>query len=283
MVCRHCSQLRTRGIVRPLGHPVCEGRQGRAGVARPVCAFAGLSARPVAERAGPASAERGRARRVSPGRIPWDGILVDDEGDEGQKRDIITASPRGHRSDLEGSSRGHRTGSLRNPRREILARLFPQALRLLRRPPEALFQEPAASAHLLALSTASGSYTLWIYYHRLTGQTLHLALADFVDPKLKSVQYDITVLRERTGGRDSQFGELQEFLGELTEFRAEIERIIKLPWKPDLNDGVLITASPLWKLFRLPNGAMTWKPVGKNWSVATTTGHTSPTPFGLIA
>jgi hypothetical protein len=25
-----------------------------------------------------------------------------------------------------------------------------------------------------------------------------------------------------------------------------------LPYKPDLNDGVLITASPLWKLFRLP-------------------------------
>ncbi len=25
-----------------------------------------------------------------------------------------------------------------------------------------------------------------------------------------------------------------------------------LPYKPNLNDGVLITASPLWKLFRLP-------------------------------
>jgi hypothetical protein len=39
---------------------------------------------------------------------------------------------------------------------------------------------------------------------------------------------------------------------ELEEYRAEIERIIKLPWKPNLNDGALITASPLWKLFRLP-------------------------------
>ena len=35
----------------------------------------------------------------------------------------------------------------------------------------------------------------------------------------------------------------------------EIERIIKLPWKPNLNDGVLITASPLHNLFRLPK----WK------------------------
>ena len=46
--------------------------------------------------------------------------------------------------------------------------------------------------------------------------------------------------------------ELQDLEEELDDFRAEIERIIKLPWKPNLNDGVLITASPLWKLFRLP-------------------------------
>ena len=37
-----------------------------------------------------------------------------------------------------------------------------------------------------------------------------------------------------------------------TSATKKIERIIKLPWKPNLNDGVLITASPLWKLFRLP-------------------------------
>jgi hypothetical protein len=28
--------------------------------------------------------------------------------------------------------------------------------------------------------------------------------------------------------------------------------VAQLPWKPNLNDGVLITSSPLWKLFRLP-------------------------------
>jgi len=45
---------------------------------------------------------------------------------------------------------------------------------------------------------------------------------------------------------------LLDLESELAAFRAEIEGIIKLPWKPNLNDGVLITASPLWKLFRLP-------------------------------
>jgi len=101
------------------------------------------------------------------------------------------------------------------------------------------------------LSTAKGNYTLWIYYHRLTDQTLHTALADFVDPKLKSVRAEISSLRESAIHRD-RLEVLQDLEIELEDFRAEIERIIKLPWKPNLNDGVLITASPLWKLFRLP-------------------------------
>ncbi len=46
------------------------------------------------------------------------------------------------------------------------------------------------------LSSTKGSYTLWIYYPRLTDQTLHTALADYVDPKLKSVRAEISSLRE---------------------------------------------------------------------------------------
>ena len=101
------------------------------------------------------------------------------------------------------------------------------------------------------LSTAKGSYTLWIYYHRLSDQTLHTALADFVDPKLKDVRAEISLLREANNNRD-RLEELLDLEGELLDFRAEIERIIKLPWQPNLNDGVLITAAPLWPLFRLP-------------------------------
>jgi len=99
------------------------------------------------------------------------------------------------------------------------------------------------------LSNASGSYTLWIYYHRLTDQTLHTVLADFLKPKIKSVEQEISGLRGQ-GKVGSQIGELQSFLDELLALHEEIERVIKLPWKPNLNDGVLITAAPLWKLFR---------------------------------
>jgi len=76
-------------------------------------------------------------------------------------------------------------------------------------------------------------------------------LADFVDPKLKAVRAEIGALRE-TNTHHARLEELLDLEKELLDFHAEIERIIKLPWKPNLNDGVLITASPLWKLFRLP-------------------------------
>jgi hypothetical protein len=101
------------------------------------------------------------------------------------------------------------------------------------------------------LSTKSGSYTLWLYYHRLTDQTLHTCLADFLDPKIRKVQSELDALTG-SGGGGTRAGDLREFLDELHDLRDEIERVIKLPWKPNLNDGVLITASPLWKLFRLP-------------------------------
>ncbi len=101
------------------------------------------------------------------------------------------------------------------------------------------------------LSTQSGSYTLWVYYHRLTDQTLHTCLADFLDPKIKKVQSELDSL-VASGKGSTRVGELREFLDELKDLHDEIERVIKLPWRPNLNDGVLITASPLHKLFRLP-------------------------------
>jgi hypothetical protein len=51
--------------------------------------------------------------------------------------------------------------------------------------------------------------------------------------------------------RDS-FEKTGLFLAELREFREELLRVAGLPYKPNLDDGVLVTASPLWKLFRLP-------------------------------
>ena len=49
--------------------------------------------------------------------------------------------------------------------------------------------------------------------------------------------------------------------------KAELLRVAELPYKPDLNDGVQITAAPLWRLFRLPAWRKvleaTWKKLEK--------------------
>src|SRR5690606_20395168 len=102
------------------------------------------------------------------------------------------------------------------------------------------------------LSTSSGSYTLWLYYHRLTDETLYTCVNDFVDPKLKRVTEAVAGLRAKSGRSAADERELERliaFEAELKDFRDELLRIVKF-WKPNLNDGVQITAAPLWKLFQ---------------------------------
>ena len=102
------------------------------------------------------------------------------------------------------------------------------------------------------LSTPSGSYTLWLYYHRLTDQTLYTCVNDFVEPKLKQAADETARLRTKTTRSSTEEKDLERLSSlelELTDFRNELLRIARF-WKPDLNDGVEITAAPLWRLFQ---------------------------------
>lgn len=103
------------------------------------------------------------------------------------------------------------------------------------------------------LSTSSDSYTLWIYYPSLTSQTLYTAINNFVEPKLKQVELDVMVLRDkgstRTADDEKQFDVLQLFAQELADMRDTLLRIAPT-YKPHHEDGVQITASPLWQFFR---------------------------------
>jgi len=133
------------------------------------------------------------------------------------------------------------------------------------------------------LSTRSGSYTLWLYYHRLNDQTLFFAVNEFVKPKIAQVEADLarfSAAEMARPGRRAIIQELNEFRSELIEFQNELLRIAQLPCQPNLNDGVIITASPLWKLFRLPKWSKDQKVVGMHSRQANTTGHISPTAFG---
>lgn len=103
------------------------------------------------------------------------------------------------------------------------------------------------------LSTASGSYTLWVYYPSLTSQTLYTAINDFIEPKLKQLGVDVTTLRNKGSARsrddEKQFEALQAFELELIELRDTLLKLAPT-YKPNHDDGVQISAAPLWLLFR---------------------------------
>ncbi len=103
------------------------------------------------------------------------------------------------------------------------------------------------------LATTTGSYTLWVYYPSLTSQTLYTAINDFVEPKLKHVGAEVTALRNKGSNRtrddEKQFEALQAFELELIELRDTLLKLAPT-YKPNHDDGVQISAAPLWPLFR---------------------------------
>jgi hypothetical protein len=189
-----------------------------------------------------------------PVQIPWDGILADDPNslfDIELRISIAVQIIWKNRSDAIE----HETCEILkvNSLREYFRRPAGFFADHLKRYSKSRRQAPI----YWPLSTSSGSYTLWVYYHRLDDQTLYKCLQQFVDPKLADVEKERTKLRtvmasdEGSSKDRNELEVLEDFHRELTELRTELEYWAP-KWKPNLNDGVLITACPLWKLFRLP-------------------------------
>lgn len=113
------------------------------------------------------------------------------------------------------------------------------------------------------LSTMSGSYALWIYYPSISSQTLYSAVNDFVEPKLKQVSREIDTLRGKGAARsrddEKSFEALQALELELIELRDTLLQIAP-SFHPNHDDGVQITAAPLWRLF----GYKPWQKVLKD-------------------
>jgi hypothetical protein len=102
------------------------------------------------------------------------------------------------------------------------------------------------------LATASGSYSVWVYVHRATGDTLFRVLNEFVGPKLDHEKAKLDELSQEAGASPSatQRRELERqenFVGELHALNAEVARVAPL-WKPNLDDGAILNCAPLWRL-----------------------------------
>ena len=102
------------------------------------------------------------------------------------------------------------------------------------------------------LSNASSSYSVWIYYHRLTRDTFYRVLSECAGPKLDHEERKLGVLERNTGPAPSaterkEVDSQRDFVEELRSFRDELSRVAPL-WNPNLNDGVIINFAPLWRL-----------------------------------
>jgi len=186
-----------------------------------------------------------------PLRISWSGIIVDDEN---HTEDIIVRV----RESIEVVWPEH-AESIEQETCEVLG---VKNLRDYFRRPTSFFADHLKrysksrrqAPIYWPLSTKSGSYTLWIYYNRLTDQTLFSCATDFVTPKIHEIEKDIARLRsevnEQVSISNRQILErLLDFEQEMKDFHDELLRIANLPYKPNLNDGVLINAAPLSTFF----------------------------------
>ncbi len=229
-----------------------------------------------------------------PLRISWDGVLVDDSGFNGAKphRDDIVRRVR-EVFDLLWKDKAHEI------EQEVCDILDVSDLRNYFRRPAGFFHDHLKrysksrrkAPIYWPLSTAAGSYTIWLYYHRLNDQTLYGVVNKYVEPKIAETERGIAHIEDdlkAASGRDAtkltdRLNEARAFLGELRDLREELLRIAALPYKPDLNDGVIINAAPFYKLFRLRPGPRILKTAGRSSTMATTIGRTWRTRYGPTA
>lgn len=102
------------------------------------------------------------------------------------------------------------------------------------------------------LATPSGSYSVWLYLHALTKDTLFRVQHEYAAPKLLHEEQRLESMHREFGENPAraerkQIDEQETFVAELRAILEEVVRVASL-WNPDLDDGVIINFAPLWRL-----------------------------------
>lgn len=133
------------------------------------------------------------------------------------------------------------------------------------------------------VQSAKRSYGLWLYYHRLDSDIYAKALVNYVEPKVRQEETRLKELRaafqaQQPSGASARKAELgierhEALISELEDFRAALDRVVKLGLQPDLDDGVVLNIAPLhelvpWKVARqywdeLLAGKYEWSTISK--------------------
>jgi len=186
------------------------------------------------------------APRAYPASWSNDGILVDDAGHP----DDLTTRVRGVFEVVFGVAADawwQRCGKLLggDPHRWLSRGFFESHLR-------GYSQSRRKAPIYWQLSTPTASYSVWLYAHRTSADTMYRVVNDFITPKLRHEESRLTNLRQEAGPSPSasqrkDIESQRDFVEELRSFRVEAARIAPL-WRPELDDGILVACAPLWRL-----------------------------------
>ena len=183
--------------------------------------------------------------------IPWDGILVNDDG---QARDILSCI-----SEVvclyANATGGASASEIQN---EICECLRISSIREWFQRPSNFFadhiQHYSKSRRQAPiywqLSAGTVSYSAWLYYHRFTQDTLYRVLRDFVEPRIQQAereQFELESQGTLSGDAAGLLHEVQVLLQDLRLFKNELDLVAPL-WNPNLNDGVIINHAILWRI-----------------------------------
>ncbi|WP_175725597.1 Eco57I restriction-modification methylase domain-containing protein [Burkholderia ambifaria] len=117
------------------------------------------------------------------------------------------------------------------------------------------------------LATPSASYSVWLYIHEFSKDTLFRVQKDYAAPKLAHEERRLESLTNelRDGATADQRKTLaaqEGLVDELRTFLDEVKRVAPL-WSPNLDDGVMINFSLLWRL--VPQNKSWQKELKSTW------------------
>jgi Eco57I restriction-modification methylase len=192
----------------------------------------------------------------SPGMYP--------EGEEPAARPDILVDDEGHPDDLAGRAQAVaervEVEALENLRGSLAKEFFSLHIKM--------YSKSRRKAPIYwQLATTSASYSVWLYIHAFSKDTLFRLQNDYAAPKLVHEERRLESLTSElrdgaTAAQRKQLAAQESFVEELRTFLEEVKRVAPL-WNPNLDDGVIINFAPLWRL--VPQNKSWQKELKSTW------------------
>lgn len=192
----------------------------------------------------------------SPGMYP--------EGEEPADRPDILVDDEGHADDITAHAvavaERVRVDTTENLRGWLAKEFFPLHIRM--------YSKSRRRAPIYwQLATPSANYSVWLYIHAFSKDTLFRVQNDYVVPKLAHEERRLESLTSElrygsTAAQRKQLAGQKALVDELRAFLDEVKRVAPL-WKPNLDDGVIINFAPLWRL--VPQNKSWQKELKSTW------------------